>query len=161
MPSVKTIRQKAAQWSRQGISPQRLALTLAVGFVVGCIPVVGLPTGICAMIALAFRLNQPAIQAANYLAMPFQVALILPLVRLGSKLLPLGNHTHGNLALLSQSPTHLFAQSPHLVMQVGGMAGQALVAWLLLAIPVVVLLTPTLTVLLRRVPALAASESAN
>ena len=110
------------------------------------------------MIALAFRLNQPAIQAANYLAMPFQVALILPLVRLGSKLLPLGNHTHGNLALLSQSPTHLFAQSRHLVMQVGGMAGQALVAWLLLAIPVVVLLTPTLTVLLRRVPALAASE---
>ena len=161
MPSVETIRQKAAQWLRQGVSPQRLALTLAVGFVVGCIPVVGLPTGICAMIALTFRLNQPAIQAANYLAMPFQVALILPLVRLGSKLLPLGNHAQGNPALLSQSPTQMFAHSQQMVMQIGGMAGQALVAWLLLAIPVVVLLTPTLTLLLRRVPALAASESAN
>jgi hypothetical protein len=39
------------------------------------------------------------------------------------------------------------------------MAGQALFAWLLLAVPVVVLLTPTLTVLLRRVPVVAAAEA--
>jgi hypothetical protein len=52
----------------------------------------------------------------------------------------------------------LLAHSPRLALQVGGMAGQALCAWLLLAIPVVVLLTPALTVLLRRVPAFAAAE---
>jgi hypothetical protein len=40
-------------------------------------------------------------------------------------------------------------------MQLGGMAAQALLAWLLIAVPVVLLLTPTLAAVLRRVPALA------
>lgn len=159
MPILHTMRQKAAVWLRQGISPRRLALTLVLGFVLGCIPVVGLPTGLCVVIALAFRLNLPAIQAANYVAMPFQVALILPLVRLGEKLFPLATRPVVNLSARSHSPAQWFAHSSQLVVQVGGMAGQALFAWALLAIPVIVLLTPTLTLLLRRVPALAAAES--
>ena len=158
MSTYQTIQKKAAVWLRQGISPRRLALTLSLGFVMGCIPVVGLPTALCAVIALAFGLNQPAMQAANYLAMPFQVALIVPLLRLGAKLLPFAAPPAVNLNVLTHSPLQLLAHSPRLVLQVGGMAGQALCAWLLLAIPVVVLLTPVLTVLLRRVPAVAAAE---
>jgi Uncharacterized protein conserved in bacteria (DUF2062) len=158
MPTLQTIQRRAAVWLRQGISPRRLALTLSLGFVVGCIPVVGLPTGLCAVIALVFGLNQPAIQAANYVAMPFQVALIVPLLRLGAKLLPFATAPANNLNMLAHSPLQLLAHSPRLALQVGGMAGQALCAWLLLAIPVVVLLTPALTVLLRRVPAFAAAE---
>jgi hypothetical protein len=41
----------------------------------------------------------------------------------------------------------------------GGLAGEALLAWLLIAVPAVALMTATLTVLLRRVPALAAAEA--
>lgn len=159
MQSFETIKRKAAVWLRQGISPRRLALTLALGFVVGCIPVVGLPTAICAVIALAFRLNQPAIQLANYLAMPFQVALILPLLRLGAKLVPIATRQNLHWSGLAHSPAQLLAHSPQLVLAAGGIAGQALFAWLLLAIPVVVLLTVGLTALLRRVPALAAAEA--
>ncbi len=160
MTTLLTIRRKAAVWLRQGISPRRLALTLALGFVVGCIPVVGIPTALCALIALAFRLNQPAIQAANYAAMPFQVALILPLLKLGGKLLPIAARPGFDFSGLSHMSVGLFTHASHpLLIQLGGMAGQALLAWLLLAIPVVVLLTPTLTLLLRRVPALAAAES--
>ena len=155
MQILLNLKRKAAVWLRQGISPRRLAVTLAVGFVVGCIPVVGLPTALCAVIALAFRLNQPAIQAANYLAMPFQVALILPLVRLGAKLIPMATR-HG--LVWPHSPSQMLAHSPQLVIQAGGIAGQALVAWFLLAIPVVVLLASALTALLRRIPTLAASE---
>jgi len=83
-------KKQVAGWLRQGISPQRLALTLALGFAIGCIPVVGIPTMLCAMVALALRLNLPAIQAANYAAMPLQVALIVPFVRLGGRLLASG-----------------------------------------------------------------------
>ena len=90
MQTLNTIKRKAAVYLRQGISPRRLALTLALGFVVGCIPVVGLPTALCVVIALAFRLNQPAIQAANYLAMPFQAALIVPAGTAGRKADPDG-----------------------------------------------------------------------
>jgi hypothetical protein len=156
MQILDNLKRKAAVWLLQGISPRRLALTLAVGFVVGCIPMVGLPTALCAVIALAFRLNQPAIQAANYLAMPFQVALILPLVRLGAKLIPVA--TRHRLAW-PHSPAQILAHSPQLALQAGGIAGQALIAWLLLAIPVAVLLTTALTALLRRIPVLAAAEA--
>jgi hypothetical protein len=39
------------------------------------------------------------------------------------------------------------------------LAGEAVLAWLLIAIPAVILLTAMLTLLLRRVPALAAAEA--
>ena len=159
MQTLDSIKEKAAVYLRQGISPRRLALTLALGFVVGCIPVVGLPTALCAVIALTFRLNQPAIQAANYLAMPFQVGLIVPLVKLGDRLFPWGARQGLDLSAIAHAPPQALLHSPQLAVKIGGMAGQALFAWLLLAVPVVVLLTPALTAVFRRIPALSAAES--
>jgi hypothetical protein len=45
---------------KQGMSPERLALCVAIGGGVGNIPFLGLPGILCAAIALAFRLNLPA-----------------------------------------------------------------------------------------------------
>ncbi len=144
----------------QGISPRRLAFTLSVGFVLGCIPLVGIPTGLCVVVALALRLNQPAIQAANYAAMPFQVALIVPFVRLGGKLTPAFSHPALDLSALARSPLQLaMHSSTQLLGQLGILAGQALLAWLLLAVPVAVVLTLMLTGVLRRVPALASAKA--
>jgi hypothetical protein len=149
------VKEKAAAWLLEGISPQRLALTLALGFVLGCIPLVGVPTGLCVVLAFVFRLNQPAIQAANYLAIPFQLALALPLLRLGAKLAP-ANKAAVDMSALMQSPWQMMTHSSaDVATQLGVMAGQALLAWLLLAIPVVAALTLALTGVLRRVPALA------
>jgi hypothetical protein len=144
----------------QGISPRRLAATLSVGFVLGCIPLIGIPTALCVVVALAFRLNQPAIQAANYAAMPFQVALIVPFVRLGGKLAPRLGHPALDLAALAHSPLQMVTHSSReIVEQVGILAGQAMLAWLLLAVPVALVLTLTLTGVLRRVRVLAAAEA--
>jgi uncharacterized protein (DUF2062 family) len=68
---------------RQGTSPPQLALCLAIGVVVGNIPVLGVSTVLCALIALPFRLNLPAIQLVQAAMAPSQVLLILPFVRLG------------------------------------------------------------------------------
>ena len=46
---------------KQGMSPNRLALCVALGIVIGNIPILGVSTLICAAIALVFRLNLPAI----------------------------------------------------------------------------------------------------
>lgn len=159
MQTLETIKRKAGEFLRQGMSPRRLALTLALGFAVGCIPVVGLPTALCGVIALLFRLNQPAIQAANYLAMPFQVVLFVPFLRVGAKLLPIAARQRFDFSALTHSPMRLLTHSPQVALQIGGMAGQALFAWLLVAVPLVVLLTPALTAILRRVPTIAAAES--
>ena len=68
----------------QGVSPGRLALALALGIVLGTFPVLGATTALCALAGVALRLNQPAIQVANYVAYPLQLALFLPFFRAGA-----------------------------------------------------------------------------
>jgi uncharacterized protein (DUF2062 family) len=68
---------------RQGVSPRKLALSLALGIVIGLVPILGVSTALCALAALALRLNMPAIQLVNYLLTPLQLLLIIPLLRLG------------------------------------------------------------------------------
>jgi uncharacterized protein (DUF2062 family) len=152
--SLRAVRQKAEAWLRQGISPQRLALTLALGFAIGCIPVIGVPTALCLLIALGLRLNMPVIQAANYAAMPLQLLLIFPFVRLGGWLFSKG-HPATNVTMLSHgSPLKMMLAS-------GSLASEALGAWLVTAVPMVLLMTLVLTALLRRVPVLESSESSD
>ena len=148
-------KRNALLWLSQGISPRRLALTLALGFAIGCIPVVGIPTVLCSALALALRLNLPAIQAANYAAMPFQLALIVPFVRLGGWLVS------ADPARALEPGALLHLPSFHIAARMGMLAGQALLAWLLVAVPVVFLLTVALTRMLRRIPAISANEAAD
>jgi uncharacterized protein (DUF2062 family) len=68
----------------QGVSPSRLALALALGIVLGTIPVLGATTALCAVAGVLLRLNQPAIQVANYVAYPVQLALFVPLFQAGA-----------------------------------------------------------------------------
>jgi uncharacterized protein (DUF2062 family) len=91
---------------KQGISPEKIALALAMGAVIGICPLIGATTAICIAVALALRLNQPAIQIANYLVYPLQIALLIPFFQFGAWLfgmapLPLSAHHlifmfHGN-----------------------------------------------------------------
>jgi uncharacterized protein (DUF2062 family) len=148
-----SIKRKMAVRLRQGISPQRLALTISLGFAIGCIPVVGIPTLLCSALAIALRLNLPAIQAANYAVMPLQLLLIVPFVRLGGRLVAFGSGRAIEAGALLHAPPL------DMILRLGGLAGQALLAWLLIAVPAVALMTAALTVLLRRVPALAAAET--
>jgi hypothetical protein len=151
-----TIRESAGAWLLQGIAPRRLAFTLALGFVLGFIPLLGVPTGLCVVAALAFRLNQPAIQVANYAAMPFQLALMVPFVKLGAKLTPWLTRQGVDMAMLTSSPWQVLQHSStQVATQLGIMAGQAMLAWVLVAIPMTLVLTITLTGVLRRVPAMA------
>jgi hypothetical protein len=113
----------------------------------------GLPTTLCFVAALTLRLNLPVLQAANYAVMPLQLALMVPFVRLGGWLFAAGHIQAARAgALLHASPLHLLAQ-------IGALAAQALLAWLVIALPAILLMTLTFTELLRRVPAVAAAES--
>jgi uncharacterized protein (DUF2062 family) len=71
---------------QQGLSPEGMAWSLAVGLGAGVSPLVGTSTGICLLLGLVFRLNQVVMQAANYLAYPLQLALLIPFIRLGEAL---------------------------------------------------------------------------
>ncbi len=71
---------------RQGITPEKIALTIALGLVLGLFPIIGSTTLLCSLAALVLRLNQPVIQLVNYLTFPLQLALIIPVYRAGERL---------------------------------------------------------------------------
>ena len=52
---------------RQGITPEKIALSIALGAVLGIFPVLGSTTLLCAAAAFILRLNMPAIQVVNFL----------------------------------------------------------------------------------------------
>ena len=67
----------------QGVTPDKLALTLAVGTACSLLPFLGGTTLLNLGAGLALRLNQPILQTVNYLLSAAQIALILVYVRLG------------------------------------------------------------------------------
>ncbi|MGD1106067.1 MAG: DUF2062 domain-containing protein [Terracidiphilus sp.] len=68
---------------RQGLRPEKLSFTIALGITLGVIPVLGSTVLLCALAAIAFRLNVAAIQLVNWLVYPFQLALLIPFYRIG------------------------------------------------------------------------------
>ena len=68
---------------RQGLSPVKLSLVIALGITLSIFPVLGTTTLICTFVSLIFNLNLPAMQLANYAAFPLQVILFFPFLKLG------------------------------------------------------------------------------
>lgn len=145
-------KEQVAEWLRMGMSPRRLALTLALGFVLGCLPMVGLPTALCLVAAMALRLNLPAIQAANYAAMPAQLLLMLPFMKMGHWMFASGHEQ-----AMEQSFLHGFSVAT--LRSSGSVAGQAMGAWLVLAAPTMLVMTFGLTQVLQRIPAMAEARN--
>ena len=71
---------------RQGLTPEGIALSVAVGAAAGLFPIIGLTTILGLAFGALFRLNLPAVQLANWLIYPLQLVLILPFVRWGERL---------------------------------------------------------------------------
>lgn len=68
----------------QGVSSDRLALTLAVGTTCSFFPFLGFTTLLNLAIGLRFRLNQPILQLLNQLLGPIHLVMIVVYVRLGA-----------------------------------------------------------------------------
>jgi uncharacterized protein (DUF2062 family) len=149
---IRTTQEKILDWLKCGVTPRQLAFTLALGFAIGCIPLLGVTTGICALLALVLKLNMPAIQAANWMAMPLQIVLLIPFLRLGQWLFRGQAVSFQPVQLLSQ----IEAAPWHAVAQMSGVFAHATLAWMILAVPTLILITTLLTPVLHRVSKLAA-----
>lgn len=68
---------------RRGVSPKRLAWSLAVAIVVGINPFIGLTTIVMLLLAWVFRLNHVATQIGIHLVAPLQWLLFLPFINAG------------------------------------------------------------------------------
>lgn len=137
--------QLAAGVLRTGSSPWRLAVTLALGFSIGLLPIVGIPTLLCIGVALLLRLNLPAIQAANLAAWPVQVLALLPMVHLGqwTALRIVGHDLHFFDG--SGAAARLFGP-------ISGFATHLAIGWLVALFPLVLIMTLVARLALRRIP---------
>jgi uncharacterized protein (DUF2062 family) len=70
----------------QGITPEKIALTVAVGGCLALFPLIGTTTLLCFLAGIALRLNQPIIQLINQACWPIHIPAIYLWVRLGEKL---------------------------------------------------------------------------
>ena len=121
---------------RQGITPEKIALTLALGGVLGIFPILGACTVLCAGAALWLRLNQPIIQLMNYLMYPLQLLLLIPFYRAGEWLFGMDPVPIVNVAGLIKR----FSAGPWQFILDYGLVGLAGIAvWLLIA-PAIALL---------------------
>ena len=128
---------------RRGVTPERMAWSLAVGFVIGVNPLLGSTTLLALGAAYALGLNLVASQIVNHLVYPLELLLFPVFVKLGSALF----HT----AALPLSLTELFrvarAHPWDTTRLLWKWEWHALVAWALFA----VVAAPALALLLRPV----------
>jgi uncharacterized protein (DUF2062 family) len=84
-----------------------------MGVVAGIFPVIGATTILALFLGAAMRLNQPAIQITHWLAYPLQLAMILPLVRLGEWIVgapPASFSIPGAVVLATSEPATFLAR---------------------------------------------------
>jgi uncharacterized protein (DUF2062 family) len=132
---------------RQGVTPEKMALSLALGAALGVFPVLGTTTALCALVAFIWRLNLPAIQIVNYFVYPLQIALVLPFFRAGEILFG-APHLRLSLAQILAAVHASFWSATRFLWAT---IWHAAVAWCLIAPIFVVVAYVILVALLRRI----------
>ena len=87
-----------------GESAAKTAWTFALGFAIGMFPLMGLTTIACVLIAGGLRLRQAPIQLGNYAALPLQIILLIPFLRLGERISGAERFVFDSPALLKGFP---------------------------------------------------------
>ena len=113
----------------QGITPDKISLTLALGFTLGIFPILGSGFLLCGLAAWALKLNQPIIQGTGTLAYPLQLVLLLPFYRAGESLfsapaIPLS---------IPQLLSRFFEDTPRFLQEYGMTGVRGIFVWSLLA----------------------------
>jgi uncharacterized protein (DUF2062 family) len=133
---------------RQGITPEKVALTVALGVVLGVTPILGSTTGLCTLAAIVLRLNLPAIQLINWIVYPVQLVLIVPFLRVGASLF---GDQHLPALTVSRIVELIRTDIWRAVSMLGSATVHALAAWLLFAALVTAILYAVLVPLLKRI----------
>ncbi|EIJ43369.1 hypothetical protein BegalDRAFT_2526 [Beggiatoa alba B18LD] len=113
---------------KQGLTPTQLALCVAWGVLLGIMPMLGVATVLCVVIAYFFGLNQVAIQLANYLAYPLQITGFYVFNLLGAQIIFTNNHLTLELLYRLLESNFYF-----LIEQFGVFILQAFIGWIISA----------------------------
>ena len=143
----------------QGMTPEKIAETLAIGSCIALFPILGTTTLLCFLVGIVLRLNQPIIQLINQALWPVHISAIYLCVRLGETLFG-APHMRFSIRYMNS----LFWDDRTMFLHRFGMTAlYAIVAWALLApfyIATVYYVTLPLTREVARLRAEAAAKAA-
>jgi uncharacterized protein (DUF2062 family) len=109
----------------QGVTPAKIALSLAVGSALALFPILGTTTARCTLAGLLLGLNQPILQGLNALCMLIYFPLMVVFVRLGDTLTS-ARASSLNIPLM----VSLFAHQPREFFREFGVTGlHAILGW--------------------------------
>jgi len=130
----------------QGITPEKVALSIAFGLVLGVFPALGWTSLLCLLVAVWLKLNVPAMQLVNYLAYPLQLVLLVPFIRAGEVLFRVPKL----VISLPQILAMVRADVWHAIAALWMTTVHAIVAWTLIAPAAVYLIYKILSPILTR-----------
>jgi hypothetical protein len=126
----------------QGLTPHKIALTIAIGSSIAMFPIFGTTTLICLLIGIVMRLNQPIMQAVNYACTPIHVIFIPACFHWGERLfsvrhsVPEWRHLKAFLPQswdeIVEQPGVVFHNLMRVVHDYSGVALHAIVLWAIL-----------------------------
>jgi uncharacterized protein (DUF2062 family) len=131
---------------RMGASPQKLAWSIAVGLLIGINPILGATTIFCLAAAFLFRLNVAASQLGNHVVYPLELILVIPFIRIASRVFHTAPMPLSANDLIHAASTHPVALSRQLWLW----EWHAFLLWAILAAITAPLVAFALTPILRR-----------
>ena len=126
---------------RGGVTPRRLAWSLALGIVIGINPSVGITTLLLILLAWVFGLSQVASQIGAHAMAPLHLLLFIPFIELGVHLF----HTR-RLPMTRKQMEHLSHHPLRLIHEMWSWEWHALIVWGVVA----AIMMPLLAMYLRR-----------
>jgi uncharacterized protein (DUF2062 family) len=113
----------------QGVTPQKVSLSIAVGSALALFPILGTTTTLCVIGGIALGLNQPIIQGVNALCTFIYFPLLYAFVRLGDTLARSGRSSL-DIPLMISMAVH---EPRQFVRQFGVTALHAMLGWIVVA----------------------------
>ncbi|MBZ0246138.1 MAG: DUF2062 domain-containing protein [Cyclobacteriaceae bacterium] len=122
---------RLVEFLKQGMSPEKMALTCALGVVVGILPIWGVTTFICLLIAPVFRINIVMLQLVHYFVYPLQLLLIIPFIKVGTFLFGVNPMPYALTELISRFKIDFWGE----LKQVGFAIALGVGVWAVVSVP--------------------------
>ena len=142
----KKLLQSLSKLLKQGLSPAKLSLVVALGITLSIFPVLGTTTLICTLVSIFFNLNLPAMQLANYAAFPFQIILFFPFLKLGETVSKFSLDPLSKIQLISTFDEGIF----YAIEKLSNYLLVACLGWSLAVLPIYIILYFLISSLLKK-----------
>ncbi len=115
---------------KDGLTAEKLALSITIGIISGVFPVIGMTTILSILLTILFRQNLLVVQSVQWILALFQVLLIIPFMQFGAFLL--SQDAHITLAQITNAFNLGMVSG---IRTIGIFYLYAILTWTILAIP--------------------------